>query len=257
MEFIVVPAVSFIASLLSFYSGFGLGTMLLPAFALFFPVNTAVALTAVVHLLNNLVKGALVFKRASRDVVLRFGLVAIPASLLGAYVLSRLNDLTPLSSYDIFGRSFFITPIKLIIAVSMVLFVSWEVFPPFQKITFDRKFLPVGGVFSGFFGGLSGQQGPLRGAFLVKTGLTPDGFIASSAVIAVLTDIPRLSIYFTSFSLAGTGKNLTLLAVATGAAILGVWLGNAWSRQISMKTIKILVSVMLFVIALALGAGLI
>ncbi len=54
MEFVVIPVVALLASLLTFFSGFGLGTILLPVFALFFPVDIAVALTAIVHLLNNL-----------------------------------------------------------------------------------------------------------------------------------------------------------------------------------------------------------
>jgi hypothetical protein len=50
VEFVIIPAVALLASLLTFFSGFGLGTILLPAFAIFFPINIAVALTAIVHL---------------------------------------------------------------------------------------------------------------------------------------------------------------------------------------------------------------
>jgi len=37
-------------------SGFGLGTLLLPVFALFFPLPVAIAATALVHLANNFFK---------------------------------------------------------------------------------------------------------------------------------------------------------------------------------------------------------
>lgn len=60
MAFVVIPIVALLASLLTFFSGFGLGTILLPAFAIFFPVNIAVALTAIVHLLNTIFKFGLV-----------------------------------------------------------------------------------------------------------------------------------------------------------------------------------------------------
>jgi len=43
MIYVVVMTVAFIASGLTFFSGFGLGTLLLPAFALFFPAEHAVA----------------------------------------------------------------------------------------------------------------------------------------------------------------------------------------------------------------------
>ena len=56
MSYLVICAVALLASGLTFFSGFGLGTLLLPAFALFFPIEQAVAMTAVVHFLNGLFK---------------------------------------------------------------------------------------------------------------------------------------------------------------------------------------------------------
>ena len=54
MIYLTVCSVALVASGLTFFSGFGLGTLLLPAFALFFPVALAVAMTAVVHFLTGL-----------------------------------------------------------------------------------------------------------------------------------------------------------------------------------------------------------
>ena len=56
MEYIVVSLVAFVVAALVLYSGFGLGTLLMPAFAFFFPVHVAVASTAIVHLANNVFK---------------------------------------------------------------------------------------------------------------------------------------------------------------------------------------------------------
>ncbi|MCZ6776049.1 MAG: sulfite exporter TauE/SafE family protein, partial [Ignavibacteria bacterium] len=46
MEFIIVCFVALLASGLTLFSGFGLGTLLLPAFLAFFPVHLAIAMTA-------------------------------------------------------------------------------------------------------------------------------------------------------------------------------------------------------------------
>jgi hypothetical protein len=62
MDFLLICLFAAFASFLTFYSGFGLGTILLPVFALFFPVELAVGLTGIVHLLNNLFKLLLVGK---------------------------------------------------------------------------------------------------------------------------------------------------------------------------------------------------
>nr|WP_051136025.1 TSUP family transporter [Sandarakinorhabdus limnophila] len=84
MDMTVIAVVAALASALTLYSGFGLGTILLPAFALFFPVPVAVAATGVVHLLNNVFKAGLLWRQADWRVVLRFGLTAVPAAMLGA-----------------------------------------------------------------------------------------------------------------------------------------------------------------------------
>ncbi|OFZ11088.1 MAG: hypothetical protein A2Z20_04150 [Bdellovibrionales bacterium RBG_16_40_8] len=63
MDFVVIALVAFAASLLTFFSGFGLGTILLPVFAIWFPIDVSVALTAVVHFLNNIFKLMLVGKQ--------------------------------------------------------------------------------------------------------------------------------------------------------------------------------------------------
>ena len=82
MEYAVIALVACGVSALTFFAGFGLGTLLLPAFAFFFPLPVAIALTAVVHFLNGLCKLVLVGRRASLWVVLRFGLPAMVAALI-------------------------------------------------------------------------------------------------------------------------------------------------------------------------------
>lgn len=77
MEYIIIPLVALLASALTFFSGFGLGTILLPAFGLFFPIEIAIALTAIVHFLNNIFKLGLVFKNIDKKVVLGFGVPAL------------------------------------------------------------------------------------------------------------------------------------------------------------------------------------
>jgi len=52
-----------------------------------------------------------------------------------------------------------------------------EMSPRFQQWSLDKKYLPLGGLLSGFFGGLSGHQGALRSAFLIKSGLSKESFI--------------------------------------------------------------------------------
>jgi uncharacterized protein len=75
--------------------------------------------------------------------------------------------------------------LKLIIGALIVLFVILELSPTFAKTALDRKWLPLGGVISGFFGGLSGHQGAFRSMFLIKAGLEKETFVATGVVLAV------------------------------------------------------------------------
>jgi uncharacterized protein len=95
MEYLVVGAVAFLMSGITLLSGFGLGTVLMPAFALFFGVPVAIAATAVVHLANSVFKLGLVGRQADWAVVRRFGVPAAAAALAGAGALSLVADLSP------------------------------------------------------------------------------------------------------------------------------------------------------------------
>ncbi|MBM4288173.1 MAG: sulfite exporter TauE/SafE family protein [Deltaproteobacteria bacterium] len=256
MNYLVICLVAFLASGLTLFSGFGLGTLLLPAMAIFFPIDTAIALTAIVHLLNNLFKFALLGRHADRATVLRFGLPAILAALLGARMLLWLSHLQPLLTYQLFGLQFQIMPVKLVVAGLMVFFALFELLPRLAEISVEKKYLPLGGLLSGFFGGLSGHQGALRSIFLLKAGLSKESFIATGVVITLLVDIPRIIVYSASFSLL-QGDGVSMLAAAVLSAFSGAFLGNRLLNKVTLRGIQLLVAGMLLGIAVGLALGLI
>jgi uncharacterized protein len=257
MEIIILCIAALITSLLTFFSGFGLGTILTPVFAIFFPIEIAIALTGVVHFLNNLFKLALVGKNADRDVVLRFGIPAFFAALAGAFVLLQISELKPITSYVIGSREFYITPVKLIISILLIFFALMEIVPLLKKLEFGKSKLMVGGVLSGFFGGLSGHQGALRSAFLIRSGLTKEAFVATGIVIACIIDFSRLGVYSTRFLKSGLQDNLTLVIAATLSAFAGAYFGSKLLNKVTMSTIQLLVTVMLIILSVGLGLGLI
>ncbi len=257
MVYVVICLAALIASGLTLFSGFGLGTLLMPVFAIFFPVEVAIALTAIVHFLNNVFKLVLVGNYTDKGVVFRFGIPAVIFAFLGAKSLLLLSGLKPLAVYQLFEKSFEVTPVKVVIALLLVVFSIAELAPALAKISFDRKYLPFGGALSGFFGGLSGNQGALRSPFLLKAGLSQERYIATGVVIACLVDFTRLSVYGSHFSRAGGTENLPLLATATVSAFLGAFIGARFMKKVTMRAIQILVAVMLLGIAVGLGFGLI
>jgi len=258
--YIAVSLAALIAAGLTLYSGFGLGTLLLPVFALFFPAEMAVVATAMVHGANNVFKVSLLGRYADREVVLKFGLPAIAAAVLGALALGwfALSDssLTIEVNEEVFSE---ITPVKLVIGLLMIGFALFELLPRFRVLEFDRRYLPLGGLLSGFFGGLSGHQGALRSAFLAKAGLTTERFVASNAAIGFLVDLTRISVYVALFTAAGGHvsdfSGWPLVITGAVSAFCGVLLGKRFLHKVKMTSVQTLVGVLLFGVGLALVTG--
>jgi uncharacterized membrane protein YfcA len=257
MIYLVIGVVSFLASSLTLFSGFGLGTILTPAFVLFFPIEIAIALTAVVHLFNNLFKLLLLGRHANKRVVMLFGIPAVIAAILGAKVLIAFEDMLPLFIYQVGSHQFLVLPIKLLIAILIILFTLMELCGWSKNLQLPEKFLPAGGLASGFFGGLSGHQGALRSAFLIKSGLSKEAFIATGVVIACLVDVTRLAIYGAHLSSEIVQGNIGILIFAIACAFAGAYLGNLYLKKLTLPIIQRIVSVMLIIIAVLLGAGVI
>ncbi|MCI5057092.1 MAG: sulfite exporter TauE/SafE family protein [Flavobacteriales bacterium] len=256
MDFIIVGVAALIASLLTFFSGFGLGTMLTPVFFLFFEMEVAIAMTGIVHLLNNIFKFALVKRWVNFGVLLRFGLPSMLGAFIGAQLLFYLSDLDPFFKYKINFQEFTVTPVNMIIAFLLIFFVIFEAVPKFKNYQLGPKHLIPGGVLSGFFGGLSGHQGALRTMFLVKAGLSKEAFIATGISIACLVDLTRLTIYWSKLKTLNILENWEILSVAIVSAFLGAIIGKLALKKTTFRMIQITISILIVAIAVGLGSGL-
>ena len=257
MEVLLLSLVAFLASILTFFSGFGLGTILARVFMLFFPVDVAIALTGIVHLFNNLFKLFLVGRKTDWSVFLRFGIPAILAALLGSWLLLRISDFEPVYSYEIAGKQFDIYFVKLVIGILLMLFAIMDLIPRFEKMAFNQKMLPVGGLLSGFFGGLTGNQGAFRSAFLIKAGMTKEVFIGTAVAVSTAVDFTRLGVYSTRLFEIDIIQNSTILLCATLSAILGAWIGNKLLKKVTLRFLQVVIAVMLILFSILLGLGVI
>ena len=262
IEFIVVGISALVVSGLTVFSGFGLGTLLLPVFALFFPVELAVATTAIVHAANSALKLPLFAGKANWSIIKRFGIPAIIFSFPGAVLLKRVSVVKPLAAYKIGSHIAQITPIKLVIAFVILFFAVLELLPRFQKVKLNPRYLPFGGALSGFFGGLSGHQGAFRSVFFAASGLSTEEFVGTTAVTAFLVDLVRLAVYGSDIAAQsifpqGNYPGWGLIGTAIGSAFIGMLLSRRYLARVTMKMIKTLVGILLIIIALLLGSGLI
>jgi uncharacterized membrane protein YfcA len=257
---VVIGATALVVSGLTLFSGFGLGTILMPAFALFFPVSVAIAATAIVHLANNLFKLVLVGRQADWGVVSRFAVPAAFAAVAGAWLLSVLADMPAVASYELLGQERELHAVKLVIGLLIVVFAVLELSPWFAGLSFPPRFLVLGGLISGFFGGLSGNQGAFRSAFLLKAGLGKEAFVATGVVAAVVVDTVRLVVYGAAFyasSFAALGGEVAgVVGTAILAAFLGAYLGARLLERVTLRFVQIIVAAMMVVIGSGLATGL-
>lgn len=258
-ETLLVAMVALGASALTLFSGFGLGTLLLPVLALLFPVPVAVAATAVVHLANNLFKLALVGRYAAGAVVLRFGLPAAAGALLGAFLLLQLAAAPGLLQYELLGATRSVTSVKLAIGLLIVLFAALELSPRIARLEIPRTYLPFGGLLSGFFGGLSGNQGALRAAFLIRAGLDKNAFVGTGVVCSVIVDTLRIAVYGATFIGGASGlldpQLQRLVLVAIVAAFSGAFIGVRLLQKVTLRFVQLTVAWLMMLIGVLLAAG--
>jgi uncharacterized membrane protein YfcA len=137
-----------------------------------------------------------------------------------------------------------------------MVFVLFEIVPVLKKIQVSENKLYAGGLISGFFGGLSGIQGPLRSMFLIRCGLTKESFIATGVLMACVVDITRLSVYFSRISSINIQNNLTVLIAAIVAAFAGAYIGSKLLKKITLGFVQWTVTIMILLLAIGLGTGL-
>lgn len=254
MEYFVIPVIAFLISVLSLFSGFGLGTVLMPVFALFFPVPLAISLTAVVHFLNNFFKLFLLAGNINRDVFLKFGVSSVIGALAGAGVLALIARYDFVISYYFLGQTFNVRLVNFVVGLIILAVVLLE---GLNKLTLKSKCLISGGAISGFFGGLSGNQGAFRSVFLLKVLPEKSQYIATGVALACVVDSVRLSVYSAFFLKNIERSSLPLLIIVVISSFIGTYIARRYLCKVTIESIRIIVLFLLVLISCGLITGLI
>jgi uncharacterized membrane protein YfcA len=243
---LLLIGVALAASILTFFSGFGLGSILLPVFALFMPI---------VHLSNNLLKLGLTWRGIHLRVLLLFGISGVLGAIGGAWALQYLSHLDAVRAISVGSLTFETNPLKAIIGFLLVGFSILE-FPGMGLRSFPPSWLIPGGALSGFFGGLSGHQGALRSAFLVRAGLEKNAFVATGVAIACAIDLSRIPVYL-SGEVASVAEQGHLIWPAVAAAGIGAIGGKYLLKKLTLKFLQTIVAIGIMVIGVMMILGVI
>lgn len=170
--------IAFVSEIVGTMVGFGSSTIALPLSLLLFDFKTALILVAFLHIFGNI--GRISFFRFGLDknILLKFGLISVVFTVAGAVLVNFTPQETLKGILGIFLMAYTI--------------MSWS-----GKLKLKASNLStfLGGSLSGFFAGLIGTGGALRGAFLSAFQLPKEKYIATAAAIALAVDITRIPIY--------------------------------------------------------------
>lgn len=254
---VIIIAAALCGSFLSFFCGFGLGTLLLPAFLIILPAPAAIAASALVHMANNIFKLFLLGRDADRRLVLTFGIWSVVGALLGALALGYAAGFTASYAYTVLGYSANMTLLNTVLGLVIIGFSWFELSAAANGgFIMGGNALLAGGLLSGFFGGLSGHQGALRSAFLMRVGLSKAAFMGTRVVCACMVDLTRITVYAGDISTSWHDIPVMHALVASLSAFTGAWMGNRFLKKIELPLLNRIVSFALIIFGLKLVLGL-
>jgi uncharacterized membrane protein YfcA len=142
----------------------------------------ALILVAIFHISGNI--GRITFFRHGFDrrLLLMFGLPSEFFTLVGALSVNYVPQLV----------------LKLILGFFLIAYSLISLLKPDRSFTPSKKNSFIGGSLSGFFVGLMGTGGALRGAFLTSFDLEKSVYISTAAAISLDVDVNRIPVYFGS-----------------------------------------------------------
>lgn len=245
----------FIAILITYCIGFGLGTILLPVMCFYYPPLEALFLSAILHGFQSAIKTLINFKYIPWRQVIWFSACAIPCSFLGSYCILYITQWSYKIHFNIYSVGFYTTPIRFVIACSMLVFSILELLKPKRHVAEKPIVFMSSGALSGFFGGLTGHQGVLRSMFTSKQFNTIYSLVAFNGLVSLCIDATRLLNYFKgTIAISTAPLHITVLL---GIALLATFTGQHFLKHIKLNLINRLIFIFIIVFAFCYGIGLV
>jgi uncharacterized membrane protein YfcA len=233
---VLLPALAAsVAGAIAAVSGFGIGSLLTPILLLSFAPREAVALVSIPHAIASAVRLTRLWPDVHWPTFRQFGVASAIGGLVGALLQPRLGG----------------TSLTIVLGVLLVLAGSGELARrriPLPQTPFWRL---AGGVSSGFFGGLVGNQGGLRSAALLGFRLAPRPLVATATASAVIVDVARVPVYvYTSAPVLAS--HVPLMAAMSAGVVAGTFVGVPVLRRVSENTYRQVIGGLLVLLGAAL-----
>src|SRR3972149_5323174 len=211
---------AFVAEVIGTTAGFGSSTVFLPLALLFFDFRSALVLVAFLHIAGNIGRIGFFRHGLDKNLIIKFGLPSVALTLIGALLVSQLNQ----------------EVLKGILGIFLVIYAGYSLWKEDLKFNATATNAIIGGSLSGFLAGLIGTGGALRSAFLTAFGLSKEKYLATSSAIALAVDLTRLPVYLSQGFLSKSYFPYIFLLLIV--AFLGSYLGKLIVSRIAQPLFK-------------------
>lgn len=200
-----------LAGAIASVSGFGIGSLLTPLFALRMGTKLAVAAVSIPHVAATALRFWIMRKHVDRQLLWSFGLMSAAGGLAGALLQAYAES--PLLTV-VFGG--------LLLSTGMMELTGFA-----ERLRFHGWVAWVAGAVSGVLGGLVGNQGGIRSAAMLGFDVPRQAFVATATAVGLVVDGARMPVY-----LITQGKEIATLWPVLSAAILGSAIGTLVGERI-------------------------
>lgn len=235
-QYFIFFLLALLAEIVGTISGFGSSILFVPLASLVVDFKVVLGITAVFHVFSNLSKIYLFQKGIDKQIALKLGIPAVLFVTLGAW----LTNYIPQKEIEL-GMNFIIFSIAL-----------YMMSGHHKRIKESNTNLYLGGTLSGFFAGLIGTGGAIRGITLAAFNLEKDAFIATSAIIDMGVDVSRAGVYIASGYFQR--EHVILIPFLIIISIAGSYAGKRILNYIPEKTFQYIVLGVILLTSLIQGA---
>lgn len=225
--------IAFIAAAVASVAGFGTATMTIPFLSWIIGFKQAIILIAFFHGFSNLFKLIQLRQAVNIRLMLWYGIPTVITAIVGAYLLEVVAP----------------KAIGLGIGIFLILFAIYTFINPSRTLPEREYVLVTGGLLSGFTAGLIGLGGAIRGAFLISTKIKKETYIATSAAIALFTDIARCTTYVVRGNLES--QYYWYIPVLLIIGFIGTRFGVRLLKWLPELTVKRIILVLLILVSIS------
>lgn len=220
--------VTALAATVGTVSGFGISSLMIPVLLFFYPLSTVLLFVAVIHLCGDVWKILFFRKGANWRLIAAFGVPGILLSYTGASVTLSVDS-------DI---------LKRLLGLFLLFYVVFLFIKQRWRMPRTTPAAVAGGSLSGFFAGIFGVGGAVRGAFLSAYDLPKETYIYMSGMIALFIDLSRIGRYVSGGMTLN--RHLTLmLIVLIPLSLLGAWIARKIVNRIPQKAFRPVIAALL------------